>query len=428
MYQINKTLLQLLTHRQEYNKLWSAIPLSRFDKEVRTVLNAIDLYWRSTEGAEWNQELFESKFFLGSDLSDDEKRMYAKIFKVMQGDPDPNTAREIIRELRLLQFSKEIEDVQNDYALGEEIDLYEAIRDCLQEFEHDVRRVTDSGYCTATVEEILQDGLSGTSLEWGLECLNRSLPDLRTGLQGIIAARPGVGKTSFVVDQCVHFVRGEYIQATGRPVVWFNNEGKGVRIKGGFLRAALHRNFEQIAELGLEKAERLLREQCGDPSLFQVYDIHGRDYKYLERIIEKVQPCVVVWDMLDNVRSAPGYKSGDRTDQRLEGLYQWARECAAMYDFLSLPTSQVSVEGAGMQWIPESALKDSKTGKQGACDFIITIGTDDRQGFERSRFIYIPKTKSEPLPGAYADCRTEVVFNKGTGNYLNPKLPKGEKK
>jgi hypothetical protein len=29
------------------------------------------------------------------------------------------------------------------------------------------------------------------------------------------------------------------------------------------------------------------------------------------------------------------------------------------------------------------------------------------------------------LTPAYADCRTEVVFNKGTGNYLNPKIPKG---
>lgn len=428
MYQINKTLLQLLTHRQEYNKLWSSIPLSRFDKEIRTVLNAIDVYWRSTEGNEWNQELFESKFFFGSDLSGDERKLYSSIFKVMQTDPDKNTAKEIIRELRLLKFSKEIEDVQNSYALGEEIDLYEAVRDVLQEFEHDVRRTSDEGYCRATVEEVIQDGISGNSLEWGLECLNRSMPDLRTGLQIIGAARPGVGKTSFMVDQCVHFVRGKYIQETRRPVVWFNNEGKGVRIKGGFLRAALNRNFEQIAELGIEEAERRLTEKCGDPALFQVYDIHGKDYKYLERIIEKVQPCVVVWDMLDNVRGAPGYKSGDRTDQRLEGLYQWAREGAAMYDFLSLPTSQVSVEGAGLQWIPENALKDSKTGKQGACDAIITIGTNDKPGFERSRFIYVPKTKSEPLPGAYADCRTEVVFNKGSGNYLNPKLPQGEKK
>jgi replicative DNA helicase len=402
--------------------------LSRFDKEIRTILNAIDVYWRSTEGNEWNQELFESKFFLNSELTQDERRVYAKIFKVMQEEPDKSTAKEIVRELRLLKFSKEVEDVQTSYALGEEIDLYEAIRDVLQEFEHDVRRTSDAGYCTATVEEVLQDGLSGNSLEWGLECLNRSMPDLRTGFQVIVAARPGVGKTSFVVDQCVHFVRGEYIQASRRPVVWFNNEGKGIRIRGGFLRAALNRNFEQIAEMGLGNAERLLTERTGDPSLFQVYDIHGKDYKYLERVFEKVQPCVVVWDMLDNVKGAPGHKSGDRTDQRLEGLYQWARESAAIYDFLSIPTSQVSVEGAGMQWIPENALKDSKTGKQGACDAIITIGTNDKPGFERSRFIYLPKTKSEALPGAFADCRTEVVFNKGTGNYLNPKLPQGEAK
>jgi len=103
-------------------------------------------------------------------------------------------------------------------------------------------------------------------------------------------------------------------------------------------------------------------------------------------------------------------------------MYQWARECSVKYDFLSLPTSQVSVEGAGTQWIPESCLKDSKTGKQGACDAIITIGTEDRVGFENSRFIYIPKTKSKPVDGALADCRSEAVFHSAASLYLNPKL------
>lgn len=423
MFVINQTLLQLLTDRNNYNRLWEAIPLSRFDKEIRTVLNAIDVYWRSTQDDAWSQELFESKFYLGADLDDDERRLYARIFKIMQNKPDASTAKEIVRELRLLQFNKEVEDAQTSYALGEDIDLYETIRDILEEFERDCRRSVDSGYCTASIEDIIADGLAGHSLEWGLDCLNRSMPDLRTGFQIIAAARPGVGKTSFVVDQCLSFLRGEYIRTTGRPIVWFNNEGKGVRIKGALLRASLGKNFEQIGAMGMAEAEKEFTRIIGDPDLFQIYDIHGKDYKYLERIIEKVLPCVVVWDMLDNVKGAPGLKATDRTDQRLEGLYQWARESATIYDFLSLPTSQVSVEGAGLQWIPDAALKDSKTGKQGACDAIITIGTSDKQGFERSRFMYIPKSKSEPLPGSYADCRTEVVFDKGTGRYLNPEVP-----
>jgi len=422
LFVVNKTLLQLLTSKNNYNRLWSSIPLSRFDKEIRTVLNAIDAYWRQTD--EWNQELFEAKFYLGIDLDDAERKLYSRIFRIMQQDPDPNTVKEIVRELRLLQFNKEVEDVQTSYALGEDIDLYEAIKDLLEEFELDCRRSVDSGYCTASVEDIITDGLAGHSLEWGLDCLNRSMPDLRTGHQVIAAGRPGIGKTSFVVDQCLSFLRGKYISATGRPIAWFNNEGKGVRIKGALLRAALAKNFEQIGAMGMAEAERQFETIVGDTSLFQVYDIHGKDYKYLERIIEKVLPCVVVWDMLDNVKGAPGLKLSDRTDQRLEGLYQWARESATIYDFLSIPTSQVSVEGAGLQWIPDSALKDSKTGKQGACDAIITIGSSDKPGFERSRFIYVPKSKSEPLPGAYADCRTEVVFDKGTGRYLNPKVPK----
>jgi replicative DNA helicase len=61
--------------------------------------------------------------------------------------------------------------------------------------------------------------------------------------------------------------------------------------------------------------------------------------------------------MLDNVG---GFGAAERTDLRLERLYQWARECAVKYDFLSIPTSQVSVEGEGLAWCDMSMLKDSK--------------------------------------------------------------------
>lgn len=422
MYQINKTLLQILTKKEQWQKLKSSIHFDRFDKEVRIVLNQIKKYWKEHTEDEMNMEVFVSKFFIDIICSDKERLYYNKMFELMLSEPDEITAKDIIRDLRLMEFNREIENAQNDYTLGVDIDLYETVRKCVNDFEIDIRRDIDTGYCTASIQDIIDNEQNGSRLEWMLSSLKHSMPDLRTGHQVIIAARPGKGKTSFVAHAVVHMLQGKYMKSCNRPVVWFNNEGKKIRIKGNCIRAALRKDFNEIMKIGWEKATDQYNSVLSDSDNLRIYDIHGRDYMYLERIIEKDNPAVVVWDMLDNVKGFYGSKGNDRKDQQLEALYQWARECSVKYDFLSLPTSQISVEGADKQWVPDSMLKDSKTGKQGACDAIITIGAIERQGFEKSRFIYVPKTKSLPDKGYIADCRTEVVFDAARSLYLNPKI------
>lgn len=422
MFRINKTLLQILTDREQYHKLKSSIHLDRFDKEVRAVLKQIQKYWNAYDVDTMNMEVFVARFFMDNIMSLEDRPYYNKIFDIMQEEPDPAVAKDIIRDLRLMEFSKEVESAQIDFNFGEDIDLYETVRMHVSEFESDVRRDADTGYCVAGIEDILADESSGSQLVWHLDCLRRAMPGLRTGHQVIVAARPGKGKTSFLAHAAIHFLEGDLLRASGRPVVWFNNEGKKIRIKGNCVRAGLRRTFEEISELGWEEAERLYTEVIGGPDQLRIYDIHGKDFMYLERIIENDKPAVVIWDMLDNVRGFFGAKGNDRKDQQLESLYQWSRECSVKYDFLSLPTSQISVEGSNMQWVPDSCLKDSKTGKQGACDAIITIGAVEKAGFEKSRFIYIPKTKSTPAKGFPADCRTEVVFDGARSLYLNPSV------
>ena len=426
MYQINKTLLQLLTTREQWSKLQSSIDISRFDKEVRAVLNSIKKYWNNTDNDQMNMEVFVSKFFIDNTLSDPERAYYNKLFEVMDQEPDKSTAKDIIRDLRTMEFHKELEDAGNDYTTGNDIDLYETVRSYVNVFEADIRRDADTGYCLATMEEIIEDEQHGSILEWPLDSLRRAMPGLRTGMQVIVAARPGKGKTSFLAHSNMHFLTGDFLRATGRPIVWFNNEGKKIRIKGSHVRAGLRKDFDEIGKIGWKKADSDFKKILLNEDRLRIYDIHGKDYMYLERIMENDKPAVVIFDMLDNVKGFYGSRGQDRKDQQLEALYQWARECAVKYDFLSIPTSQISVEGADMQWVPESCLKDSKTGKQGACDAIITIGSVSTEGFDKSRFIYVPKTKFKPAVGFPADCRTEVVFDGARSLYLNPKLEIGE--
>lgn len=422
MFQLNKTLLQILQERKAWERLRGAIHTGRFDKEVRTVLQSIDKHWKVHNTERLDPEVFAGKFFLDTPLDDTERDVYDNIFDIMQKNPDPDTAREIIRDLRIMEFNKEVEDAQNRYVLGEDIDIYETVRSLTHAFESDVRRDADTGYCTDTIEDIINKEESGSVLMWGLKCLNGSMPRTCTGKQIIIAAEPGAGKTSFLADSCLNFFKSPILADSDRPIVWFNNEGKKSVIKGTFYRSALRRTYDQIKELGWPRAIDIFNTTIGGPDKLRIYDVHGKDYSYLERIMENDNPAVCVFDMLDAIVGTPGRHGDCREDERLEALYQWARNCSVQYDFLSLPTSQVSAEGHGLQWIPQSALKNSKVAKQGACDAIITIGKDPDPKYEFSRFMYIPKTKFTPAEGYSASCQTEVVFDPPTARYLNPKM------
>ena len=396
--------------------------MDRFDKEARCIINEVGKYWKTYEDDPFSMEVFAQKFYNDVPCTPQEVLFYNSVFEDMLKPPNSNLAANMIQQLRTMEFNKAIEEVQTSYTIGEEVDLYESIRKLTEQFKGDIQRSGSDDYCKASIQDIMQDNDNGSALDWKLDCLRRSMPGIRTGMQIIVGLRPGMGKTSFCADNGVHWLQSTFAKESQRPIVWFNNEGKKIRVKGSFVRAALGMDFPEISKKGWDWADRTFNELLGGEDMLRIYDVHGKDSAYIERIIDKDRPFVVFWDMLDNVRHTGNNTANDRQDQKLEALYQWARECAVRYDFLSIPTSQVSVEGAGLQWIPDSCLKDSKTGKQGACDAIITIGTKDKLGFENSRYIYIPKAfKGSPLIGASASCRTQVVFDPSTSRYLNPK-------
>jgi replicative DNA helicase len=64
----------------------------------------------------------------------------------------------------------------------------------------------------------------------------------------------------------------------------------------------------------------------------------------------------------------------------------------------------------------EGMLKDSKTGKQGACDNILMIGYNPDPTEFRKRFISMPKYKN--LRAGQMPCQAEVLFDGDKGLYI----------
>lgn len=410
MFNVHKVTLQLLKHKDNYDKLSSSVNKSLVDADVRRALVVLDNYWKNyPDHTIVLPEVFMAELNIQNpDLDEAQLKMYSGMSEIMQQEPDEATAKGLMRSLRTLDFASKLEQAHEQFQTGLDMDLHDTVRELIASFESDISRDTAIDWCQDTIAEVIQDSETGTKLPWFIDCLNGSMPDVRTGMQIIFAARPGKGKTSFCARQAVSLAPNTPDQ---RPVLWFNNEGKGNRIKGTIYRAALQTDFAGISKMGLERAQHDYNERVGGASKIRIFDIHGRDFRFLERLIKDHQPSVVIFDMLDNVH---GFADAQRTDLRLEQLYQWAREQAVIHDFLSIPTSQISVEGEGLAWCDQSMLKDSKTAKQGACDAIITMGATGNQNQEWSRFLYVPKTKQSPAKGYRADCATEVLFDGAT--------------
>lgn len=204
-----------------------------------------------------------------------------------------------------------------------------------------------------------------------------------------------------------------------RPVVWLNNEGPGRRILSRIRQAALGMSTGEIRELGPNKARQLYIEAIGgDEQRIMVKDIHGFTNWEVEEMLRKLDPGLVIYDMIDNISFVGGtINHGERTDQILEAMYQWARALGVRLDFPGIAMSQISADGEGHRWPLQSWLKDSRTGKQGACDFILTGGFDPN--LPSTRFIGTTKNKLK-LEGAKGNPEAQVFFDADRARLREP--------
>jgi replicative DNA helicase len=144
----------------------------------------------------------------------------------------------------------------------------------------------------------------------------------------------------------------------------------------------------------------------------------------VEQVIEDVDPSLVIFDMIDNIEFKGKTREGRdaRTDQILETQYQWARKLGVKYGHPVIATSQVSAEveqqATTQCYPPMHALKDSKTGKQGAADLIIMIGKSAEPTMPNDRFISTPKNKLST--GGRNYIQQQVTIDMERAKYLNP--------
>lgn len=411
---IDIQLLRLMRVQSDYKKIIDAIKLASFGTKTQDMIKAIGKYYRKhpTHGSiDFTVFIPFMDRSVFPDATDIDKETYLNIAKSMAQDyPDEDTRRAVIEGVHEYGFAHSLQSSIAEYQEGEEIDLVSKTMEALDKYQLAVG-ASEMPEVDENIDELLQPEETGTGLRWRLNSLNKATRELQGGDFGIIAARPDQGKTSFIASELTYMAPQTRDE---RPILWLNNEGPGQRIRLRLMQAALNKTFEELIELKNEgKLYESYWKAIGGKNRIRVMDIHGFTNSRVEALIGNTNPALIVYDMIDNVH---GFGDAARTDLQLEKMYQWAREKAVKYDAVALATSQISSEGANMRFPHMSDLKDSRTGKQGACDFILMMGSlENNEDYHNRRWLSLPKNKLRKTNGV--NLQLDVKFDKDRSRY-----------
>ena len=418
-------MLRLLRTKEKYDKLIRSVPKHVLDEKSAIILDDFGKFFREFPDV---VSIEEEPFWLwfrsfAHPKLNDEQRAFYKTFLAKVQEPVPEELESgLMARLVAADTASKLVTIVEKFNEGEEIDLGSAMRDIVERFEMDCDRKVKTPWVQDDINDLLQDDADDRGFHWRLSEINASLRPLRPGDFGILAGRPDTGKTTFVTDQLTFFAAQveELFPGQQRTILWFNNEGPGKRIVSRLYQSALNATMQDLVQRSQAGTigQDYIAVTGGRPDIIRVFDVHDFWNHEVEDIIRTTPPAIIVFDMVDNIKFGGGTNNnGTRTDQLLEAMYQWARIIAVKHDCVVLATSQISADGENLAYPTLGMLKDSKTGKQGAADFILTIGYN--QDFPLTRYLGLTKNKLARV-GGNKQLRAETNFDGNRGRYNSP--------
>lgn len=411
---IDLAVLRVMKRRKEWDKVKNFVPKSALDDHTKLILDGYRRYYDMHPNDEViDMDVFRSMFFnvWNRTLTTEMVNAYVVLLDRCCEDVTPEQRATIVNTLIELELAMKAGNLIMEYEGGAEIALVPTLLGEVEAAKKKLEIISTAAY--ATVESLAEKKQSNVRYMWHLKGMAEHCRPVEGGDMIIVAGLTDVGKTSFTLNLTVMFT----VQ-TRYPWLWFNNEGPKERIQKRAYGMMFGVGTEQIDAWEADGSLAARIEQIyGHAHPLRIYDVHGMSNVQLEDLIQRViDECGgvggVVWDMLDNV-PFKGSSAALRTDQQLEEKYQWARQLGVIHDYPNIATSQQSENKEWQQWPAKHELKDSKVGKQGACDMLLFITQPEEHAKETFRYISAPKNKlAKPTAPRM---RIEARFNKLVG-------------
>lgn len=424
--------LRVLKYRDKYERLHGAVPEGALSVQTRIILNDFGRWLREHAGVPMvDLGLFPAWFkSIHPAVKDEGMAVYTELFKRVAPDVSEGVEAGLVSRWVAADSATKIAALLEKWNAGEEMNFGEQIKTLVEDYEMRVDRKVKSPQVLDAIEELLKAEENDEGIHWPYAPFNKHIKPMVGGDFVVVAMRPDKGKTT-LCSEIVTFAAPQIdvlFPDENRSILWMNNEGPGKRIVMRNFQSALNATVEDLVRMSNEPStdkryktkvrEEYAKALGGRMGVLRVMDIHGMWNYEVEDIIRAHKPALIVFDMIDNIRfGGEASNNGSRTDQLLEAMYQWARLIGVKYDCAIIANSQVSADGDGLQFPTLPMLKDSKTGKQGAADVIITGGAVNDPMLEKSRYFGTTKNKRSRT-GQRNSPQCEMILDGDRGRYV----------
>ena len=399
--------------KNKFRTLLGAVPLEMLGQEANLLIGWYKLYWDNYKAHEFlDVDALESLIKLRSGYPAETLGLVMRLTGQLRRPIDQTVLDGIVGQLSELDLAGRAGALIARHAAGEDINLPYELHKLTTSAKERMTQGSAHEWIDEDVVAILEDEAGDHGIKLPTLLLSQNIKGLLGGASVAVAARPDKGKTSLLAAILTHAAPQlpDYFDAD-RPILWLNNEGRGRRIIPRVYQAALDCNVDQLyakSNAGVLVPEYIAK--VGKRDRIRIKDMHGATLPELEQVIEAMKPAIVCCDMVANYRLPGGGGGGNKTDEVEEKWIQ-LREMAVRHDFIHFGTIQVSAtDGDNVLYPPYGALKDSKTGVQGAADVILMMGALNDPKMQTLRGLSTPKNKFA-LPGKQSHVQGEVYFD-----------------
>ena len=407
-------LLQALRDRDKYRLLVQAVPREMIGQEAGLMLDWFRLYYDQYSGHQRiDLDALDTLIKLrGSSYTSEQMALVKGLVNQLRRPIEESTVNGVVGQLMELDLSGRTAALVARFQAGEDINLTYELSKLAQDAKQRLQQSAPTDWIDEDIVDILNDEAGDHGIKLPTLLLSQSIKGLLGGASVAVAARPDKGKTSLmakIATFCAAKIPNHFDD--DRTLLWLNNEGKGRRIYPRVYQAALDCTVDELYEFSNQGVliPKYTAAMGGRKDRVRIKDMHGANLAQIEQVIEAMKPCIVITDMPANFKLPGGGNGGNKADE-IEQKWQELREMAVRHDFIHFGTCQISTEGGNMLFPPYSALKDSKTGIQGATDIIIMMGALDSAGQQVLRGLSTPKNKYA-MAGQRSHVEGEVQFD-----------------
>ena len=383
-------ILYILSNKDRYNKYSKYVLEHTLDKNISVIVQDIGSWWDTGTASDLHWPAFAGWFRMVKHpmFKEEKQEVFQAVFSSMETYVPSEACEAIVQSLIERSYAAQVGDIALSVAEGTTTARMGEIEGLLRAYLEESGKAAEnaSEEVEDDIEAILDKMAGGEGLNWRLKALNDSLGPLRKGNFIILGKRPETGGTTLCASEAT-FMAAQMEE--GKQVLWFNNEQIGWEVKWRVFQAALAWDKPTMERNKLILKNEFEKAVGGDGRI-KIFDVHGKGINEIERMIERYNPGLIIFDQLWKVR---GYEKSSGGDvQRLTAIFARARDLAHEYAPV-IAVHQADGSAAGEKYIPMESLYMSKTGLQGEADAIVTVGASYEAGLEYHRYINVPKNK-----------------------------------